>query len=130
MKKNAVAFSELEVRLSHPWLSDFVPLDMWIELGPGVRDRVGPLEVRHSQTEESLPISVIPLRFRNSMLSRLLIRWGLLKDPWNKNGPAQALSREDRQEIEAKWFEATSDSEPAEKDERTSNPQTAPPNHG
>ena len=107
---SSVEFSELEVRLSHPWLSDFVPLELWMELGPGLRDRVGPLEVRHSRTRESLPISVIPLRFRNSMLSRLLIRWGLLEDPWNQNGSGRPLSQEERQEIENKWFDIDSSS--------------------
>lgn len=75
--------SEIEVQISHPFsLGDYVPLETWIAWGPGPRKYVAPISARDQRTKQLLPMSAIPLRFRNNFWSRLLIRWGYLQDPW------------------------------------------------
>ena len=83
MKRQNVDLRQVEVRLSHPWNEDYVPLGLWIEEGPGARPLMGPIAARHSETYESLPLSVVPLRYRNTRWSRLLIRLGVLEEPWS-----------------------------------------------
>lgn len=75
--------SEIEVQISHPFsLGDFIPLETWIEWGPGPRRFVAPVEARDKLTKERVPLSTVPLRFRNTWLSRLLIKWGYIENPW------------------------------------------------
>lgn len=70
--------------ISHPFGDVEVELDEWIRIGPGSRDLVTPISARSKSTGRELPLSVIPLRYRNSSLSRLLISLRLLENPWKK----------------------------------------------
>ena len=54
----------------------------WKRTGPGPRRLVQPLQVLSGDDERALPLSSMPLAYRNTAVSRLLIRLGLLRDPW------------------------------------------------
>lgn len=69
----------------HNWSWDpesGMTLREWMERGPGPRPGIQPVAARHSVTGQTLSMRVVPLRYRNSALSRLLIRLGLLENPW------------------------------------------------
>jgi hypothetical protein len=72
---------EIMVVIAHPWGNISIPLSEWIEHGPGLRRFAAP-RAAFTKAGQRLPLSVIPLRYRNSMLSRLLIRIGWLENPW------------------------------------------------
>ena len=76
------SIAKIEVLITNPWVSDFVPLETWIELGPGPRELVAPMRARERDTGREIPLSEIPLRYRNNQLSRFLIEEGILEDPW------------------------------------------------
>lgn len=60
-----------------------MPMLEWMRLGPGIhRPGIRPTEARHAVTGERLPLSVLPLRYRNTWLSNWLISMGLLENPW------------------------------------------------
>ena len=67
--------------LDHPHGSLEVTLEEWIQRGPGPRPNLRPVAAR-SRDGSKLPLSVIPMRYRNSAISRALIRMGLLERPW------------------------------------------------
>jgi hypothetical protein len=73
---------DIMVTVDHPFGSIEVPLVEWIAIGPGPRRLVRPVAARSRSTDAALPPSVIPLRYRNSALSRSLIAIGVIKDPW------------------------------------------------
>lgn len=75
----------IEILLDHPHGKQWVPLDAWICEGPGGRDLLRPSAARLAGSEQSLPLGVVPLRYRNSSLSRLLISVGLLQNPWKSH---------------------------------------------
>lgn len=74
----------VEVLVSHPHGERWVPLGEWIRVGPGPRPLLGPTAARLAGSNKGLPLRVIPLRYRNTALSRLLISVGLLRDPWGR----------------------------------------------
>lgn len=84
--------TDISVILAHPWGDIEVPLEEWILSGPGERDLVRPFAAKSQITGESLPMSVIPLRYRNNLWSRFLIKLGFLSDPW-KSGSKQPTNR-------------------------------------
>ena len=70
----------------HNWSWDpesGMTLRQWMEGGPGPRPGIQPVAARHAVTGKTLPLWwAVPLRYRNTAFSRLLIRLGLLEDPW------------------------------------------------
>lgn len=73
-----------ELLLEHPHGQLWVPVMEWIKNGPGARQLLSPSKARTSSTDEEFPVSyVVPLRYRNSRISRFLISLGLLRDPWS-----------------------------------------------
>jgi len=81
----AVKLGEIDdvlVTLSHPCADGEVQLTTWIEVGPGPRSLVRPIAARSRRFGRSLPLSVVPFRYRNSWMSRLLVRAGVMRDPW------------------------------------------------
>lgn len=74
--------SDINVRLSHPHGDIEIPLEEWIKTGPGERDLLQPVLAIRASTGEKLPLSVIPLQYRNTILSRLLISLHILPQPW------------------------------------------------
>lgn len=73
---------EIEVVLAHPHGMIRVPLDEWIARGPGARPLLQPCAAYNAQTGAQLSLSAVPLRYRNTVVSRLLIRLKLIQNPW------------------------------------------------
>jgi hypothetical protein len=68
--------------LAHPFGDTWTTLADWIESGPGHRPLLRPVKARSRLTGEDLPLSVVPLQYRNDGAARLAIERGELKDPW------------------------------------------------
>ena len=66
---------DILIELDHPHGRVAVTLREWMDVGPGTRPLLRPTVV--------LPRSVIPFRYRNTRLTRALIRLGWLRDPWS-----------------------------------------------
>jgi hypothetical protein len=66
----------------HPHGTVETTLSEWMKTGPGPRDLLRPLAARDAKTGQSLTLDVIPLRYRNTSISRTLIKLGILKNPW------------------------------------------------
>lgn len=77
-----VLYDDVIVTISHPHGNLEVTLNEWIQNGPGDRDLLQPISAHRISTGEKLPTKVIPLRYRNSHLSRLLISLNLIEKPW------------------------------------------------
>lgn len=73
---------DILVVIGHPFGDVELPLAVWIATGPGPRPFVQPVRARLRSTGRPLPLSVIPLRYRNDEESRRAIREGLLDNPW------------------------------------------------
>jgi hypothetical protein len=76
---------DIIVTISHPFGDVQVTLAEWIRRGPGPRPLVRPVAARSALTGEGLPLTVIPLQYRNDDESRALIERGELEDPWAKS---------------------------------------------
>ena len=81
MSRTPVKFDDIEVLISHPWVNDYIPLRTWMQIGPGLRPLVGVAAARHAVTKKPLPMSAIPLAYRNTRWSRLLVQLRLIKPP-------------------------------------------------
>ena len=75
---------DILLTIAHPAWDMNMSLATWILTGPGPRDRVRPIAARRKSTGEELPLTVIPLQYRNDDESRKLIASGDLLDPWKK----------------------------------------------
>jgi hypothetical protein len=71
------------VIVSHPFGDIEITLAQWMAVGPGPRPLVRPVAARSRVSDEPLPLTVIPLRYRNDEQSRTAIRQGLVTDPWD-----------------------------------------------
>lgn len=80
--KTKIDCKEVIVILGHSFADIEVPLEMWIKTGPGQRRFTAPIAAKCADDGSNLPLSVIPLRFRNNWRSRFLIRIGAIEDPW------------------------------------------------
>jgi hypothetical protein len=58
------------------------PLTAWMATGPGRRSFTAPESARSRSTGEALPLTVIPLEYRNDRRSRALIAAGNIASPW------------------------------------------------
>lgn len=74
--------TDIRVTIAHPMGYIETSLEMWMQNGPGERRYIAPVRVICADDGRPLPLSVIPLRYRNNGLSRLLIRIGVLENPW------------------------------------------------
>jgi hypothetical protein len=70
------------VTLDHPFGLVEVPLRQWMATGPGPRPLVRPVSARSRSTGDVLPLTVIPLAYRNDDTSRALIAAADLESPW------------------------------------------------
>jgi len=84
MKFNEINTSQIIITLDHPYGIIEVELDEWIRVGPGQREFVQPISAHQKDSMKELPLRVIPLRYRNNIISRFLIRLGILSNPWGK----------------------------------------------
>lgn len=79
---STVDSADVEVRVDHPYGEMWIPLATWIEHGPGDRPHLRPVAAREAGSGAALPISVVPFRFRNTVLTRLLVRLRVMPEPW------------------------------------------------
>ena len=75
-------YSDILVTVAHPWGDVEVPLETWIQTGPGPRPYVGIISARRRSTGHVVPLTEIPLEYHNSPESRSLQRQHLLPCPW------------------------------------------------
>ncbi len=73
------------VVLQHPHGTLRIPFREWKARGPGPRYHLAPEKVVLLSSSREVSANVLPLRYRNSLTSRLLIKLGLLEDPWPEN---------------------------------------------
>ena len=78
----AIDCTDIRVIIVHPMDDIETSLETWMRNGPGPRRYVAPVRVFCADDGRPLPLSVIPLRYRNNWLSRLLIKLGVLDNPW------------------------------------------------
>lgn len=83
-----VPLDDILVVVAHPHGDIEVPLRTWITVGPGPRELVTIGRARHRVTGATLPLTVVPLEYRNDEESRRLIREGKIVDPWPRSKPA------------------------------------------
>jgi hypothetical protein len=82
------------VVIDHPFGQVEWSLARWIATGPGPRN-ARPVSARSRSTGQPLPLTVIPLAYRNTRESRALIAAGRIESPWP--GEAGDLAVFDRQ---------------------------------
>ena len=75
---------DVDVEIDHPHGIVRMPLTEWMKRGPGLRPLLMPARAYVAGNGPELPLRVVPLRYRNNFLSRLLIRLRLLSDPWRE----------------------------------------------
>jgi hypothetical protein len=73
---------DVVLTIDHPFGRIEATLAEWMRTGPGPRERVRPIEARTRSTGEPLPLTVVPVRYRNDEESRRLIAEGALESPW------------------------------------------------
>ena len=74
--------NKLSVAIDHPHGEIIVPMNTWIEQGPGERPLLAPSYLIYTETGEKLSLEYLPWKYRNSSLQRLLVRFGLMPNPW------------------------------------------------
>lgn len=73
-----------------------MPIEGWLHSGPPPRSTLRPVAVRLESSGGRLPLPcIVPLRYRNTPVSRLLIALRLVADPWKlkKRSPVQRAPR-------------------------------------
>ena len=75
-------YPDIMVTIAHPWQDIEVPLEIWIQNGPGPRPFVAIEAARRLSTGANVPMAEIPLQYHNSPESRNLQRQGKLPCPW------------------------------------------------
>lgn len=73
--------------IAHPFGGVDVSLADWIVRGPGGRSGLRPVRAWSRSTRQGVPLSAIPLRYRNDEESRKAIRDGLIDNPWPDVSP-------------------------------------------
>ncbi|TPQ18064.1 hypothetical protein [Streptomyces sporangiiformans] len=77
-----VRAEDVLVLIQHPFGDLWPTLATWMDRGPGPRRGLRPVAARSRLTGEMLPLTVIPLRYRNDDESRAAIQRGEFTDPW------------------------------------------------
>ncbi|HWS37320.1 MAG TPA: hypothetical protein VN408_31905 [Actinoplanes sp.] len=77
---------DVVVLVSGNWGDYEQPLTVWVATGPGARPGRRPISARSLSTGEPVPLTVIPLEFRNDDESRALIAAGRIPPPWPLSG--------------------------------------------
>jgi len=75
--------AKIILTIHYNWGEGDVTLSDWLHDGPGSRPLLQPVEAQDKASGGNLPLSVIPFRYRNTWLSRMLIRLRIIQDPWN-----------------------------------------------
>jgi len=82
---------EIYVVYTHPWKDSKVSLQTWIQRGPG-RRKLMSIVAAYCEDGTELPLSVVPWKYRNTLLQRVLIFLKLLSDPWADVPEGEGLS--------------------------------------
>ncbi|SRR5712691_738629 len=84
-RSDVVAIDEIEVYINHPYLDIWMPLRQWMGRGP-LRSRafIRPIAARSSLTQHAIPLTVVPLEYRNDAESISAILEGTIPDPWHR----------------------------------------------
>ena len=88
--KEKLKNSEIIVVLDHPHGKIELSLEEWILKGPGERNHLRPVAAKCKKTGKHLPLHIIPLRYRNNSLSRVLVAMGFLSNPWQEKQTSSA----------------------------------------
>lgn len=73
---------DVVLTIDHPFGTVEASLAKWMATGPGPRPLVRPIAAKARSTGQPLPLSVIPLPYRNDEESRRLIAQGDIPSPW------------------------------------------------
>ncbi len=74
---------EVELLIHHNWGDAWITLESWIEWGPTeYPSGAAPIAARCSDGHELRLRDVVPLRYRHNLLSYILIKLGILSNPW------------------------------------------------
>jgi hypothetical protein len=73
---------DVVLTIDHPFGTVETTLAVWMANGPGPRPHVRPIAARSRSAGEPLPLTVIPLPYRNDEESRRLIEQGTIRSPW------------------------------------------------
>lgn len=73
---------DVVLTLDHPFGQVETTLIEWMRVGPGPRDRVRPIAAKSRETGQQLPMTVVPIAYRNDEATRYLIATGELEWPW------------------------------------------------
>lgn len=76
--------NNLVVMISHPFGEIEIPLQEWMEQGPKKRKLLRPTKLKNKKTNKYLPLNQIPLKYRNTSISRFFIKIGVLENPWKE----------------------------------------------
>ncbi|MEV6105983.1 hypothetical protein AB0M28_14890 [Streptomyces sp. NPDC051940] len=87
---------DIVVLIQHPFGDLKVPLRTWIDLGPGPRPLLRPTKAWSHATGRELPLTVVPLRYRNTYAARRAIREGRLANPWPDRWRLPTQEEDDR----------------------------------
>ncbi|MCP3927453.1 MAG: hypothetical protein GY714_33260 [Desulfobacterales bacterium] len=74
--------SDIIVTIDHPHGIIEATLYEWTKMGPGHMSLFKPIEAKNKKTGDKLSLKIIPFKYRNSPLSRFLVKWGIVTDPW------------------------------------------------
>ena len=74
--------NDVLLTLDHQFGEVDTTLAEWMRRGPGPRKKLQPIAARSMFTGEELPLTVIPLAYRNDRHTRALIAAGELEWPW------------------------------------------------
>lgn len=77
-----IQYSDYIVTLDHPYGKVELTLKEWSILGPDAEHNLTPSSLKEKKTEKKMPLKLIPFKYRNSFLSRLLMRFHLIPNPW------------------------------------------------
>ena len=86
---------DIIVTIEHPHGIMEIPLSVWIANGPGQRKFLQPKSAKDTKTGKQLSLNIIPFRYRNTPLTRLLISLGLMRNPWMIESITVKQSKED-----------------------------------
>lgn len=84
-------FDDIEVKIEHTWGTFWISLQDWVATGPGLRPLIHPSAARSRSAGTDLPLTVVPLGYRNDAGSLLAILRGRVKEPWGR--PRTAVAR-------------------------------------
>jgi len=92
-------YADIMVLIAHPAGDVECPLAQWIQIGPGRRTYLRPARAWSRATGEELPLTVIPLQYRNTRAARRAVREGRVSNPWPDTWSLPSQQEEDESPI-------------------------------